>query len=56
MMKRFQGLYYAFVYFFLYLPIIVLVVNAVNSNRYGLKWDGFTLKWFSAMLQRNNFV
>ncbi len=55
-MKRFQGLYYAFVYFFLYLPIVVLVVNAVNSNRYGLKWDGFTLKWFSAMLQNDGLM
>lgn len=38
------------VFTYLWVPIFILVVNAFNSNRYGIRWDGFTLKWFSAMV------
>jgi len=48
-MKLPRLLYYIIVFGYLYLPIAVLVVNGFNANRYGLQWDGFTLRWFSAM-------
>jgi spermidine/putrescine transport system permease protein len=37
------------IFAYLYLPIAILIVNAFNLNRYGLRWDGFTLQWFVAM-------
>lgn len=49
-MKKFRHIYFIVIFSFLYLPIGVLVVNAFNSNRYGLHWDGFTVKWFAAMV------
>ena len=48
-MKKSHLFYFSTVFFYLYLPIAVLVINAFNVNRYGLRWDGFTFKWFVAM-------
>ncbi len=30
------------VYLFLYLPIIVLIANSFNDNKFGIKWGGFS--------------
>lgn len=49
-MKSLRLLFFSGIFLYLYLPIVILVVNGFNLNRYGLKWDGFTLKWFAAML------
>jgi spermidine/putrescine transport system permease protein len=39
---------------FLYLPILLLVVNSFNEARYSSTWGGFTLKWYEALLEREN--
>ncbi|PAW64795.1 MAG: spermidine/putrescine ABC transporter permease [Verrucomicrobiia bacterium Tous-C2TDCM] len=39
---------------FLYLPILLLVVNSFNEARYSSTWGGFTLKWYEALLDRQN--
>lgn len=39
---------------FLYLPIVLLVVNSFNEARYSSTWGGFTLKWYAALLEREN--
>jgi spermidine/putrescine transport system permease protein len=49
-------LYFSGIFFYLYLPIGVLVVNSFNLNRYGLNWDGFTLKWFVAMVENHSLM
>lgn len=51
-----RPLYFAGIFLYLYIPIAILVVNAFNLNRYGMKWDGFTLKWFDAMLQNHSLM
>lgn len=30
----------------IYIPILVLVVNSFNASKYGVKWGGFTFKWY----------
>ncbi|USD35735.1 MULTISPECIES: spermidine/putrescine ABC transporter permease PotC [Ferrimonas] len=35
---------------YLYLPIAVLVANSFNAHKYGIKWTGFTTKWYDALL------
>jgi spermidine/putrescine transport system permease protein len=32
------------------------LINAFNTNRYGFKWDGFTLKWFEVMLDNQGLI
>lgn len=39
---------------FLYLPILLLVVNSFNEARYSSTWGGFTLKWYAALMEREN--
>lgn len=34
------------VYIFLWLPVIVLVLFSFSSNKFGIKWEDFTLKWY----------
>jgi len=55
-MKKLHLLFFITIFSYLYLPIGVLIVNAFNSNRYGLQWDGFTIKWFSAMAHNAGLI
>ena len=48
-MKSLRLAYFIGIFTYLYVPIGIVLVNAFNLNRYGLHWDGFTLKWFQAM-------
>lgn len=38
---------------FLYLPIIVLVINSFNASRFSGAWSGFTLKWYSQLMEES---
>ncbi|CED71431.1 spermidine/putrescine ABC transporter permease PotC [Aliivibrio wodanis] len=44
------------VYIFLYLPIIVLIVNSFNASKFGMKWGGFTTKWYEALLNNDSLM
>ncbi|ANS85465.1 spermidine/putrescine ABC transporter permease PotC [Vibrio scophthalmi] len=46
----------ALVYAFLYLPIIVLIVNSFNANRFGMKWGGFTTKWYETLVNNDSLM
>jgi len=35
------------VYIFLWAPVFVIVVFSFSSNKFGIKWEDFTLKWYS---------
>jgi spermidine/putrescine transport system permease protein len=43
-------LHSALVFFFLYAPIIVLVVFSFTTDSFGVRWTGFTLKWYGNLL------
>jgi spermidine/putrescine transport system permease protein len=40
---------------FLYLPLAAVAVFSVNATRYGLVWRGFTLDWYTKLIQ-NEFI
>lgn len=44
------------VYAFLYLPIIVLIANSFNANKFGMKWGGFTTKWYDALVNNDSLM
>ncbi|MGI9894473.1 spermidine/putrescine ABC transporter permease PotC [Vibrio natriegens] len=46
----------ALVYAFLYLPIIVLIVNSFNANKFGMKWGGFTTKWYETLINNDSLM
>ncbi len=46
----------ALVYAFLYLPIIVLIVNSFNANKFGMIWGGFTTKWYETLVNNDSLM
>ncbi|EOX1298092.1 spermidine/putrescine ABC transporter permease PotC [Vibrio cholerae] len=44
------------VYLFLYLPIVVLIANSFNENKFGIKWGGFTTKWYHALMNNDSLM
>jgi spermidine/putrescine transport system permease protein len=36
----------ALMYFFLYAPILILVLFSFNASVFGTSWEGFTLRWY----------
>ncbi|RYD75557.1 MAG: hypothetical protein EOP84_18120 [Verrucomicrobiaceae bacterium] len=39
---------------FFYLPIGVLILNSFNASRFGTTWQGFTIKWYERLLERDD--
>ena len=44
------------VYAYLYIPIIILVINSFNLDRYGLSWKGFSLNWYDRLANNNTLL
>ncbi len=40
-------LYATFV--FLYIPLIILIINSFNASRFSAVWEGFSLKWYTKL-------
>jgi spermidine/putrescine transport system permease protein len=45
------GLNAAWSYFFLYAPILILILFSFNQSRFGAKWTGWTLDWYRQMFR-----
>ncbi len=54
--KTIKFSFMSLVYLFLYLPIIVLIVNSFNDNRFGIRWGGFTTKWYHALINNDSLM
>ena len=46
----------AFGYAFLYLPIVILMVYSFNDSRIQSVWNGFSLRWYSALLNNAQVI
>ena len=54
---RFPGRFYtAFILFFLYAPIMVLVVFSFNSSKSRSVWSGFTFDWYKLLLEDSSIM
>lgn len=40
-----------FVFAFLYIPVIILVINSFNASRFGGEWSGFSLIWYQRLFE-----
>lgn len=38
-------------YSFLYVPILLLVINSFNNSRLSNRWEGFTFKWYHVLFE-----
>ncbi|QJC31425.1 ABC transporter permease subunit [Enterobacteriaceae endosymbiont of Macroplea mutica] len=46
----FKNLFLFLVYVWLYIPVIILVINSFNKSIFGIEWQGFTIKWYVLFL------
>lgn len=51
MKKFFQNFYFALIFLFLYAPIAALMLFSFNDSKSRVVWEGFTLGWYSKLLQ-----
>ena len=49
--KIISNIYIVLIFLFLYLPIIVLVINSFNKSKFGGVWNGFTLDWYMQLFK-----
>lgn len=54
--RIFRSGYMALIYAFLYIPIIILIVNSFNQSRFGLTWTGFTTDWYRLLLNNDSLL
>ncbi len=52
----FFGFWTLLVFAFLYIPIVLLVVFSFNSSRLNIRWEGFSLKWYEALLSNKTLI
>lgn len=60
-MKHFLSRYFgkvwmALTYFFLYMPLVFMVVFSFNSTRQDARFTGFSLRWYEALTRDNRIV
>lgn len=56
-MKKFLKRFYVILIFFLlYAPILVLVINSFNASRMRTTWGGFSLNWYVSLFQNEAII
>ncbi|MEZ8142453.1 spermidine/putrescine ABC transporter permease PotC [Enterovibrio sp. FF113] len=56
MNRFFKTSFMSLVYAFLYIPIVILIVNSFNESKFGIEWKGFTTKWYTQLLSNDSLV
>ena len=51
MMKWLKKCYLGLILVFLYVPIIVLIVQSFNAGKSRAKWEGFSFRWYIELFQ-----
>jgi len=54
--RAFKFSFMTLVYVFLYTPIIILIVNSFNASKFGMKWGGFTTKWYEHLINNDGLM
>ncbi len=44
------------IYVILYAPIVILVIYSFNTSKLNATWDGFTLNWYSVLVNDDNVI
>lgn len=56
MIRLFKRGYLALVLLFLYVPIIVLILQSFNAGVSRAKWDGFSFRWYEALFRDPSII
>ncbi len=44
------------IYAWLYIPIIILIVNSFNASRFGINWQGFSTQWYALLVNNDSLI
>ncbi|RRD94236.1 ABC transporter permease [Clostridiales bacterium COT073_COT-073] len=56
MKKHLARLYTFLIFFFLYAPILVLIIFSFNSSKSTAAWSGFSLRWYSELFRDKSIM
>ena len=56
MMKFLKKFYLGIMMVFLYIPIVVLIVQSFNAGESRAKWEGFSFRWYAELFQDDRIV
>ena len=56
MSRLLRNIFMFVVYAYLYIPIIILVTNSFNEDRYGLSWKGFGWNWYERLFNNDTLI
>jgi len=56
MKKFFKRFYLVFILLFLYLPIVVLIIQSFNAGRSRASWEGFSFRWYGELLRNTQIM
>ncbi|MDF7681071.1 spermidine/putrescine ABC transporter permease PotC [Enterobacteriaceae bacterium ESL0689] len=51
-----RGSFMLALYSWLYIPIIILIVNSFNSSRFAIHWQGFTTAWYQRLIHNDSLL
>ena len=55
-MKLLKRFYLGLILFFLYIPIVVLIVQSFNAGKSRAKWEGFSFRWYEELFHDPNIM
>ena len=55
-MKLLKRFYLGLILFFLYIPIVVLIVQSFNAGKSRAKWEGFSFRWYEELFKDPNIM
>ena len=56
MKKNLAKIYTFFIFFFLYAPILVLIIFSFNNSKSTAAWSGFSLRWYSELFKDKSIM
>ncbi|WON78485.1 spermidine/putrescine ABC transporter permease PotC [Serratia sp. UGAL515B_01] len=51
-----RGGFMTLIYAYLYIPIVILIVNSFNTSRFGISWKGFTTNWYNTLINNDSLL
>ncbi len=56
MIRFIKRCYLSLILLFLYIPIVVLIVQSFNDGKSRAKWEGFSFRWYGALFQDKSIM
>ncbi|PPI86830.1 spermidine/putrescine ABC transporter permease PotC [Candidatus Pantoea edessiphila] len=46
----------AIIYTWIYIPILILIINSFNASKFGMHWQGFSISWYRILINNNSLI